>query len=130
MSKRTLLFWLLCIPTRICIAAFTYILRRLTDRLHATFQPLFGYTPGWELALGLSLPYMCIGFGFIQTTHARDTVGLLFGGKVWWFDLRPAHAMLWTFAWGCVLSGAYEVAAGALMIDVVLAIIVRLDKSN
>lgn len=128
MSKRSLLFWLVCIPVRLCIAVSTFRLQGFVDRLHAAFEPFLGHTPTWEVALGLSWPYMCVGFGFIITTHARDTVGLLFGGKVWWFDMRPVHAICWTFAWGCVLSGAYEIAGTALLIDVLIGVVARVDK--
>lgn len=130
MTKRILLFWLLCIPARLFIAALTFKLHSVADRLHTTFAPIVGYSPTWELALGLSLPYMCVGFGFIVTTHARDPVGLLFGGKVWWFDLRPVHAILWSFAWGCVLSGAYEVAGAALLLDVFVGVVARVDNMD
>ena len=118
MSSRTFLFWCVCIPVRVCIALFTCMLGILADRLTFAFPPFGTVMPTWEFHFGLSFPYLCVAIGFITTTHAKDNVGLFFGGKVWWAESRPLHAVMWMFAWGCVLSGAYEIAGVALGADV------------
>lgn len=78
LKKRMLLFLFGCIGTRIL---FVYIAKNIGLR----FLPLLGY-----LAL---LPM--IGFIYIYLTGSRQTGAEVFGGKIWWNNLRPVHALLY-----------------------------------
>jgi len=36
-----------------------------------------------------------IGFLYIYLTNSRKTGGEVFGGKIWWNNLRPVHSLLY-----------------------------------
>ena len=36
-----------------------------------------------------------IGFLYIYITNGRKTGGEVFGGKIWWNNLRPVHSLLY-----------------------------------
>jgi len=78
LEKRILLFLIGCIGTRIL---FVYVAK------NASKQNLryLGY-----LAL---LP--AIGFFYIYLTGSRKTGAEVFGGKIWWNNLRPIHGLLY-----------------------------------
>jgi hypothetical protein len=78
--KRILLFLLGCIGTR---SLLVYI-AKTTD---VNYLPYLGY-----LAL---LP--AAGFMYIFVTGVRKTGAEVFGDKIWWNNLRPVHALLYTF---------------------------------
>jgi hypothetical protein len=44
-----------------------------------------------------------VGWLYIYFVSGRDTGPEVFGGKIWWNELRPLHAMLWSlfslYAW-------------------------------
>jgi len=85
-QKRFLLFLIGCIGTR---SLFVYIAK--TAPLN--YLPYLGY-----LAL---LP--AIGFIYIYLTGSRQTGAEVFGGKIWWNNLRPIHAILYSlFAYNAI----------------------------
>lgn len=103
LTKRTLLFLIFCIGTRIL---FAYIAKTYTNYL-----PLMGI-----LAL---LP--AIGFFYLFLSGKRKTGGEVFGDKIWWNDLRPAHGTLYLlFAISALMKKSY--AWIFLAIDVVLGL--------
>lgn len=86
--KRILLFLIGCIGTR---SLFVYIAK------NSSIQTLkyMGY-----LAV---LP--TIGFIYIYLTGARQTGPEVFGGKIWWNNLRPIHAILYgLFAYNAIIG--------------------------
>lgn len=84
--KRILLFLIGCIGTR---SLLVYI-AKTTD---LTYLPYLGY-----LAL---LP--AAGFMYIFLTGIRKTGFEVFGEKIWWNNLRPVHALLYTlFAYNAI----------------------------
>lgn len=98
LKKRIFLFLIGCIGTR---ALFVYIAKNV----NLTYLPLLGY-----LAI---LPM--IGFIYIYLTGSRQTGAEVFGGKIWWNNLRPLHALLYglfayyaiqraNFAWKFLLA--------------------------
>ena len=85
-QKRFLLFLIGCIGTR---SLFVYIAKNAKP----TLLPYLGY-----LAL---LP--AIGFTYIYLSGARKTGAEVFGEKIWWNNLRPVHALLYTlFAYNAI----------------------------
>jgi hypothetical protein len=86
LEKRILLFLIGCIGTR---SLFAYVAK------NASKQNLryLGY-----LAL---LP--AIGFFYIYLTGTRKTGAEVFGGKIWWNNLRPIHGLLYfLFAYNAI----------------------------
>jgi len=84
--KRILLFLIGCIGTR---SLLVYI-AKTTD---VNYLPYLGY-----LAL---LP--AAGFMYIFLTGIRKTGFEVFGEKIWWNNLRPIHALLYTmFAYSAI----------------------------
>ena len=48
-----------------------------------------------------------IGFVYIFFTGSRQTGAEVFGGKIWWNDLRPIHALLYfLFAYNAIMGNA------------------------
>jgi len=85
-QKRFLLFLFGCIGTR-------FLLVYIAKHINLQYLPYLGY-----LAL---LP--AIGFVYIYLTKSRETGPEVFGGKIWWNDLRPIHAALYgLFAYNAI----------------------------
>ncbi len=85
-QKRFLLFLIGCIGSR---SLFVYIAKTIDTE----YLPILGY-----LAL---LP--AIGFIYIFLTGARKTGAEVFGDKIWWNNLRPIHAILYSlFAYNAI----------------------------
>jgi hypothetical protein len=85
-QKRFLLFLIGCMGTRF----FFVYLAKVID---LKYLPYLGY-----LAL---LP--AIGFAYIYLSKARETGLEVFGGKIWWNDLRPLHATFYgLFAYNAI----------------------------
>jgi hypothetical protein len=78
LHKRYLLFLFGCIPVRLSLV---YLAMTLSKK----YLKIMGY-----LAL---LP--AIGFLYIYITNGRKTGGEVFGGKIWWNNLRPVHSLLY-----------------------------------
>jgi hypothetical protein len=85
-QKRFLLFLFGCIGLR---SLFVVIAKNIDIKL----LPYLGY-----LAL---LP--TLGFIYIFATDARKTGAEVFGGKIWWNNLRPVHALIYgLFAYNAI----------------------------
>ena len=78
-QKRFLLFLIGCIGVR---TLFAYIAKTINPE----YLPYLGY-----LAI---LP--ALGFMYIYFSGSRKTGGEVFGEKIWWDDLRPIHALLYS----------------------------------
>lgn len=85
-QKRFLLFLFGCIGTR-------FLFVWIAKTVDVNYLPYLGY-----LAL---LP--AIGFFYIFFTKSRETGAEVFGGKIWWNDLRPLHGLLYgLFAYNAI----------------------------
>jgi hypothetical protein len=103
-QKRFLLFLIGCIGTR---ALFVYVAKNIDVK----YLPLLGY-----LAL---LP--AIGFIYIYLTGSRKTGGEVFGGKIWWNDLRPIHSLIYfLFAYNAIIGN--NKAWIYLLVDVIFGL--------
>jgi len=92
MKKVMLLFLIGCIGTRL---AFVFLAKMINTR----YLPYLGY-----LAI---IP--AIGFTFIFLTGSRKTGAEVFGGKIWWNNLRPIHALLYgLFAYNAIQKKSYS----------------------
>lgn len=49
----------------------------------------------WLPVMGYFSMIIAFGFLFIWSTGARQTGPEVFGGKVWWNDVRPIHGLLY-----------------------------------
>jgi hypothetical protein len=78
MQKRILLFLFGCMTVRILFVV-------IAKKVDPEFLPILGF-----LSL---LP--AIGFAYLFITHKRLTGPEVFGGKIWWTDLRPVHSLLY-----------------------------------
>ena len=104
-QKRFLLFLIGCIGVR---SLFVIIAKNISVK----YLPFLGY-----LAL---LP--AIGFMYIFVTGSRQTGAEVFGEKIWWNNLRPIHALLYSlFAYNAIL-GNKGTAWIYLLIDVVIGL--------
>ena len=75
--KRYLLFLLGCMPVR---SYFTYYVKN-SDENTLKYLSIIGII-------------LAIGFMVIYITGMRKTGAEVFGGKIWWNNLRPVHALL------------------------------------
>jgi hypothetical protein len=103
--KRFFLFLIGCIGTRIL---FVIIAKNIYNK----YLPYLGY-----LAM---VP--AIGFIYIYLTNSRQTGAEVFGGKIWWNNIRPIHGLLYgMFAYNAIKqnSGAYKY----LLVDVIIGLI-------
>ena len=100
--KRYLLFFLGCITLR----SFLVYLSTKLDKQKLKYM---GY-----LAL---LP--AIGFIYIYLTDSRKTGAEVFGGKIWWNNLRPIHSLLY-FLFAYLAISNNRNAYIPLLIDVIL----------
>ena len=100
--KRFLLFFLGCITIR----SFLVYLATKLDKQKLKYM---GY-----LAL---LP--AIGFIYIYLTGSRKTGAEVFGGKIWWNNLRPIHSLLY-FLFAYLAISNNRNAYIPLLIDVIL----------
>jgi hypothetical protein len=104
-QKRFLLFIIGCIGTR---SLFVYVAKNAGPK----YLPLLGY-----LAL---LP--AIGFMYIYLTGSRQTGAEVFGGKIWWNDLRPLHSLLYfLFAYNAIIGN--NKAWMYLLVDVIIGLV-------
>lgn len=104
-TKRLLLFLIGCIGMR---SLFAYVAKIASVC--------------WLRVMGWLALIPAVGFMYIYLTGARKTGAEVFGEKIWWNSLRPAHAALYfAFAW-LAISGAREMAWKVLVADVVLGL--------
>jgi len=86
LQKRFLLFLIGCIGTRTLLV---YIAKNTS----VDYLPILGY-----IAL---LPVL--GFTYIYITGSRETGVEVLGGKIWWNNLRPIHAIFYSlFAYNAI----------------------------
>ena len=105
MQKRFLLFLIGCIGIR---SLFVIIAKNAS----INYLPILGY-----LAL---LP--AIGFIYIYVTGSRKTGAEVFGGKIWWNNLRPLHAILYgLFAYNAINRN--HNAWMYLLVDVIIGLV-------
>ena len=103
-QQRFLLFLVGCIGTR----SLFVVLAKIAN---TTYLQYLGY-----LAL---LP--AIGFFYIFLTGSRKTGAEVFGGKIWWNNLRPVHGLLYLlFAYNAITGNSF--AWIYLLIDVLLGL--------
>ena len=103
-QKRFLLFLIGCIGLR---SLFVIIAKNIDIK----YLPYLGY-----LAL---LP--TLGFIYIFATDSRKTGAEVFGGKIWWNNLRPVHALLYgLFAYNAIIGN--KDAWIYLLIDVLIGL--------
>ena len=101
-TKRMLLFLIGCMGTRLSLVWLAYKFPQ--------YLKLMGF-----LAL---IP--AIGFMYIYVNGLRKTGPEVFGGKIWWDNLRPVHSLLWfTFAY-LAINNVHEHAWKVLLADVSL----------
>ena len=79
-QKRFSLFLFLCITIR---SFLVYLAHKLKN--NRTYLKI----------MGLILLFPAIGFLYIYFTNSRKTGGEVFGGKIWWNDLRPIHGIIY-----------------------------------
>jgi hypothetical protein len=102
LHKRIYLFLFGCIGIRLL---FVYI----SKNIGLQYLPILGY-----LAL---LPMF--GFIYIYLTGSRKTGAEVFGGKIWWNDLRPVHALLYgLFAYHAIRKAPFSWVY--LLVDVII----------
>jgi len=105
LQKRFLLFLIGCIGTR---TLFVIIAKNASEK----YLKYIGY-----LAL---LP--AIGFTYLYLSGSRKTGAEVFGGRIWWNNLRPLHALLYfLFAYNAINGN--KNAWLFLLIDVVIGLI-------
>jgi len=84
----------------------------LAKIININYLPLMGY-----LAI---LP--AVGFTYIFLTGSRKTGAEVFGGKIWWNNLRPIHAILYAlFAYNAINKNPNSWKI--LLADVILGLI-------
>lgn len=76
-TKRILLFLVGCMGSRFGLAWLAY-------RFPVLLQPL-----------GFLALVPAFGFMYIYINGLRTTGPEVFGGRIWWNDLRPLHSFLW-----------------------------------
>jgi len=104
-QKRFLLFIFGCIGLRIL---FVVIAKNIDIKL----LPYLGY---------VALLFVT-GFIYIFVTGSRKTGVEVFGGKIWWNDLRPLHALMYSlFAYNAINKN--QNAWIFLLIDVIIGLI-------
>ena len=77
-QKRFALFLGLCIPVRLLLVYLAESLKNDSNYLKL---------------MGLILLGPALGFLYIYVTNSRKTGAEVFGGKIWWNDLRPIHGI-------------------------------------
>ena len=105
LQKRFLLFFIGCIGTR---SLLVYI-SKTTNKLNLKIMGYLAILPA-------------IGFLYIYLTDSRKTGMEVFGGKIWWNNLRPIHGLLYgLFAYNAIIgnSNAYMY----LLVDVLLGLV-------
>lgn len=104
-QKRLLLFLGGCIPMRLTLV---YLAKKMIPE-HVGYMGYMSLIPA-------------IGFSIIYVTGIRKTGAEVFGGKIWWNDLRPIHAALYfTFAYMAIKQ--HKLAYLPLLMDVIIGLV-------
>jgi hypothetical protein len=109
-QKRFVLFLGLCIPIRSFLIFLAYKFKNNTKYLKI---------------MGLILLVPAIVFLYIYITNSRKTGAEVFGGNIWWNDLRPIHGINYLmFSIVALSSNKYmnNNAWKLLLIDVILGL--------
>jgi len=105
LQKRFLLFLFGCIGSRLL---FVYVAKNIKE----AYLKYLGF-----LALGPA-----IGFVYLFLTGKRKTGPEVFGGKIWWNNLRPVHALLYfLFAYNAIIGNRN--AWKFLLVDVIIGLL-------
>ena len=105
LQKRFLLFLFGCIGSRLL---FVYVAKNIKE----AYLKYLGF-----LALGPA-----IGFIYLFLTGKRKTGPEVFGGKIWWNNLRPVHALLYfLFAYNAIIGNRN--AWKFLLVDVIIGLL-------
>ena len=99
-SKRIILFILLCIPSRMYLAFTAY---------SASVQLL--------KKMGTVAILPSFGFIYIYLTNSRKTGNETFGKPIWWNKLRPVHSILYLIFSYMAIKGNHS-AYKVLLIDI------------
>ena len=105
LQKRFLLFIFGCIGSRLGLAI-------LADKINKKYLPIMG-------AVAL-IP--AIGFLYLYFSSTRKTGAEVFGGKIWWNDLRLIHGLIY-IAFAIFAIQKKRIAAHVLYFDVALGLI-------
>lgn len=105
-TKRILLFLILCIGARSTLVYLAYT-------LPTKYLRWMGYL--------LLLPAM--GFSYLFLTNSRKKGPETFGSPIWWNYLRPVHAILYFIAGYYAINEDSEKATTVLLIDVIIGLI-------
>ena len=99
------LFAFLCIPVRMLFVAISKFI-----------------SPDYLPYLGYAALIPASGFAYIYLTNSRQTGQGVFGGKIWWNNLRPVHSLLYfAFAYNAI-TGNSGSAWLYLLADVIVGI--------
>lgn len=104
LQKRQLLFLLGCIPARLLIAYLAYS--------RPDLLPILA-----KFALVVSAAWI-----FIWAFDLRKTGVEVFGGKIWWNNLRPVHALLWLWFASKAVSSDKKAAYKILLLDALVGL--------
>lgn len=102
LMERRLLFLLGCIPLRVALAY--YVLGKPSEYMYVILA-----------SIGM-------GFLYIYLTNSRKTGVEVFGGKIWWNNLRPIHGVLYLVAAYYLWKGENKISATILTLDVVIGL--------
>ena len=105
LQKRFLLFIIGCLGTRLALAV-------LADKINKEYLPIMG---------GLAL-IPAIGFLYIYFFSSRKTGPEVFGGKIWWNNLRLIHGLIY-IAFAVFAIQKKHFAAKVLYFDVILGLV-------
>lgn len=108
-NKSVQLFLLGCLPSRILLVFLAYKFPKIL--------PLMGV-----VALCISA-----GFAIIYIGGLRKTGPEVFGGEIWWNDLRPIHATLY-FLFGLLALKKSRYAWCILLLDIFIGSIAFINK--
>lgn len=104
-QKRFFLFLVLCIGTR----SLLVYLAKTVDKQYLQYMGILALIPA-------------IGFITIYLLDLRKTGAEVFGGKIWWNNLRPVHGLLYlTFAILAINKNDYSWIP--LLIDVTIGLL-------
>ena len=102
------------------IRFYLFIFGCIGSRLMLTILSAFSY--GWVLTvLGLLALIPVYGWFYIIFFGKRDTGLEVFGGKIWWQNLRPVHMLLWGFFSYLAVTGNRK-AWVVLLVDTLLGL--------
>jgi hypothetical protein len=104
MQKRFLLFFIGCIGSRLLLV----YLAKIANKTYLQYMGYFAVLPA-------------IGFFYFFLTGTRKTGPEVFGGKIWWNNMRPVHGIIYAlFAYNAIQGNTY--AWVYLLVDVIIGL--------